>query len=41
MWILKKLFEMLARFFGTKAGKTTAKVMMGVGAPGGGAAGAK
>jgi hypothetical protein len=41
MWILKKLFEMLARFFGTKAGKTTAKVMMGVGAAGGGAAGAE
>lgn len=31
MSILKKILEFLARFFGSKAGKTTAKVMAGVG----------
>lgn len=39
MWIFKKLFELLAKFFGSKAGKTTAKVMMGVGAAAGVGAG--
>ena len=38
MWIFKKLFEWLAKFFGSKAGKTTAKVMAGVGIAAGGAA---
>ena len=31
MWIFKKLFELLAKFFGSKAGKNTLKVMAGVG----------
>lgn len=39
MWIFKKIIELLAKFFGSKAGKTTAKVMMGVGAATGVAAG--
>lgn len=39
MWIFKKLIELLAKFFGSKAGKTTAKVMMGVGAAAGVGAG--
>lgn len=39
MWILKKLFQWLAKFFGSKAGKTTAKVMIGVGAAAGVGAG--
>ena len=38
MWIFKKLFEILAKFFGSKAGKTTAKVMGGVGVAVGGVA---
>lgn len=38
MWIFKKLFEWLAKFFGSKAGKNTLKVMVGVGAVAGGAA---
>ena len=28
MWIFKKLFEWLAKFFGSKAGKNTLKVMV-------------
>lgn len=39
MWIFKKLIELLAKFFGSKAGKTTAKVMGGIGLAAGGAAG--
>lgn len=39
MWILKKLFEWLAKFFGSKAGKTTLKVMGGVGVAAGAGAG--
>ena len=39
MWILKKLFEWLAKFFGSKAGKTTLKVMGGVGIAAGAGAG--
>lgn len=38
MWIFKKLFEWLAKFFGSKAGKNTLKVMVGVGVVAGGAA---
>ena len=39
MWILKKLIEWLAKFFGSKAGKTTLKVMGGVGLAAGAGAG--
>ena len=39
MWIFKKLFEWLAKFFGSKAGKTTLKVMGGVGLAAGAGAG--
>lgn len=39
MWIFKKIFEWLAKFFSSKAGKTTAKVMAGVGAAGAAGAG--
>ena len=39
MWIFKKLFECLAKFFGSKAGKTTLKVMGGVGLAAGAGAG--
>lgn len=39
MWIFKKLFEWLAKFFGSKAGKTTLKVMGGVGLTAGAGAG--
>lgn len=39
MWILKKLFEWLAKFFGSKAGKNTLKVMAGFGAAAGAGAG--
>ena len=38
MWIFKKLFEWLAKFFESKAGKNTLKVMVGVGVVAGGAA---
>lgn len=38
MWIFKKLFEWLAKFFGSKAGKNTLKVMVRVGVVAGGAA---
>lgn len=38
MRILKKLFEWLAKFFGSKAGKNTLKVMGGVGLAAGGGA---
>ena len=31
MWIFKRLFEWFAKFFQSKPGKTTAKLMMGVG----------
>ena len=39
MWIFKKLFEWLAKVFGSKAGKTTLKVMGGVGLAAGAGAG--
>ena len=38
MWLIKKFFSFLVKFFSTKAGKTTAKVMAGVGAAAGGVA---
>lgn len=38
MWIFKKLFEWLAKFFESKAGKNTLKVMVRVGVVAGGAA---
>lgn len=41
MWIFKKIFEWLAKFFGSKAGKTTAKAMAGVGLGAGIAAGSE
>ena len=39
MWIFKKLFEWLGKFFASKAGKNTLKVMVGVGAAAGAGAG--
>ena len=39
MWIIKKLFEWLAKFLGSKAGKNTLKVMAGVGVAAGAGAG--
>lgn len=39
MWIIKKFFEWLARFLGSKAGKNTLKVMAGVGVAAGAGAG--
>ena len=39
MWIFKKLFEWIGKFLGTKAGKRTLKVMVGVGAVAGAGAG--
>lgn len=38
MWIIKKLFAMLVKFFGTKAGKATAAAMGGAGIVAGGVA---
>ena len=39
MGLIKKLFEWLAKFYGSKAGKTTLKVMGGVGLAAGAGAG--
>ena len=39
MWMFKKLFEWLTKFFGSKAGKNTLKVMAGVGVAAGTGAG--
>lgn len=39
MGLLKKLFDWLGKFFGSKAGKITAKIMMGVGIGAGAGAG--